>query len=172
MNALSNLVEQFSLPEISRVLRRTVLLGLALGVVAVIATLFVSDPLFGLGVCIGLALGLMNIRMITNQTARVTQLNPAKPVRVLATMTLARLGITTICVVVLFVASRWLGFGTAAGLCIFYLLFVGNILALMVRHQSGSGSTSAPAGTTGSAGSASAGPAPTARPGQADKVTT
>ncbi|HLI43793.1 MAG TPA: ATP synthase subunit I [Acidimicrobiales bacterium] len=135
MNSLGPLLEQFSLPEISSVLKRTVFTALGLGVVAVVATLFVSQPLFGLGVCIGLGLGLLNIRMVTNQTARVTQLQPAKPVRALASMTLARLGITTVCVIVLFIASRWLGFGTAAGLCLFYLLFVGNIIAMMVRHK-------------------------------------
>lgn len=135
MNSLGPLLEQFSLPEISRVLRRTIFAALGIGVVAVVATLFVSQPLFGLGVCIGLALGLMNIRMVTTQTARVTQLQPAKPVRALASMTLARLGITTVCVIVLFMASRWLGFGTAGGLCLFYLLFVGNIIAMMVRHK-------------------------------------
>lgn len=135
MNSLGALLEQFSLPEISSVLKRTVFAALGLGVVAVIVTLFLSNPLFGLGVCIGLGLGLMNIRMITNQTARVTQLHPEKPVRVLATMTLARLGITTVCVIVLFIADKWLGFGTACGLCLFYLLFVGNILGLMVRHK-------------------------------------
>jgi hypothetical protein len=135
MNSLGPLLEQFSLPEISSVLKRTVFTALGFGVVAVVATLFVSQPLFGLGVCIGLGLGLLNIRMVTNQTARVTQLQPAKPVRALASMTLARLGITTVCVIVLFIASRWLGFGTAAGLCLFYLLFVGNIIAMMVRHK-------------------------------------
>ncbi|MGO9197317.1 MAG: hypothetical protein ACLQK4_09335 [Acidimicrobiales bacterium] len=135
MNSLGALLEQFSLPEISSVLKRTVFAALGIGVVAVVATLFVSQPLFGLGVCIGLGLGLMNIRMITNQTARVTQLQPSSPVRMLATMTLARLGITTIAVILLFIASRWLGFGTAAGLCLFYLLFVGNIIGMMVRHK-------------------------------------
>jgi hypothetical protein len=135
MNSLGPLLEQFSLPEISSVLKRTVFTALGFGVVAVVATLFVAQPLFGLGVCIGLGLGLLNIRMVTNQTARVTQLQPAKPVRALASMTLARLGITTVCVIVLFIASRWLGFGTAAGLCLFYLLFVGNIIAMMVRHK-------------------------------------
>ncbi|MHB8244677.1 MAG: ATP synthase subunit I [Acidimicrobiales bacterium] len=135
MNSLGPLLEQFSLPEISSVLKRTVFAALGLGVIAVVATLFLANPLFGLGVCIGLGLGLMNIRMITNQTARVTQMKPAKPVRALASMTLARLGITTAGVIVLFIMSRWLGFGTAAGLCLFYLLFVGNIVGMMVRHK-------------------------------------
>ncbi|MGO9560280.1 MAG: ATP synthase subunit I [Acidimicrobiales bacterium] len=116
-------------------LKRTVFAALGIGVVAVIATLFVSQPLFGLGVCIGLGLGLMNIRMITNQTARVTQLQPEKPVRALAAMTLARLGLTTVVVIILFIAAVWLGFGTACGLCLFYLLFVGNIITMMVRHK-------------------------------------
>jgi hypothetical protein len=135
MNSLGPLLEQFSLPEISSVLKRTIFAALGIGVVAVIATLFASQPLFGLGVCIGLGLGLMNIRMITNQTARVTQLQPEKPVRALAAMTLARLGLTTVVVVILFVASKWLGFGTASGLCLFYLIFVGNIIGMMVRHK-------------------------------------
>ena len=49
MNSLAPLLEQFSLPEISTVLRRTVLISLALGVIALVATLFLGEVLGGSG---------------------------------------------------------------------------------------------------------------------------
>ncbi|MGH9298976.1 MAG: hypothetical protein ACRDZT_03605 [Acidimicrobiales bacterium] len=135
MNGLAPLLEQFTLPEISRVLRRTIFAALGIGVAAVIATLFLSYPLFGLGVCIGLGAGLMNIRMITSQTARVTAAQPERPARALASMTIARLGITTVVVIGLAIVAKWLGLGAAAGLCVFYFVFVANIVTMMVRHK-------------------------------------
>lgn len=135
MNGLAPLLEQFTLPEISRVLKRTVFAALGVGVVAVIATLFLSAPLFGLGVCIGLGAGLMNIRLITSQTAKVTAAAPEKPARALASMTIVRLGITTVVVIGLAIIAKALGLGAAAGLCVFYFVFVMNIISMMVRHK-------------------------------------
>ncbi len=80
MNSLAPLLEQFTLPEISSVLRRTVLIALAVGVVAIVATLFLGAVLGGLGACIGLFLGLVNIRLVTTQTAKVTRTKPATAV--------------------------------------------------------------------------------------------
>jgi hypothetical protein len=138
MNSLAPLLEQFTLPEISTVLRRTVLIGLAVGVVAFVTTLFLGQALGGLGACIGLALGLVNIRLITSQTAKVTREQPARPIRALASMTLLRLGVITVIAIGLAIVSKPLGLGTIFGVALFYLIFIANIAGLMVRHKGAS----------------------------------
>jgi hypothetical protein len=135
MNGIGALVQQFSLPEISRVLKRTVIIALVLGAVAVIVSGIVGHILFGVGAYLGLALGLMNIRAITNQTAKVANSDTTKVFRAMARMTLVRLGATTAAVVVLFVAARDLGLGSAVGLCAYYLVFVANIAASILHNK-------------------------------------
>lgn len=135
MNGIGALVEQFSLPEISRVLKRTVVIGLVLGAIGVLVSGLLGSVLFGIGAYIGLALGLANIRAITTQTAKVTNSATTKIVRVMARMTLVRLGATTAVIVVLFLLGRQLGLGSALGLCAYYLVFVANIAALVVHHS-------------------------------------
>ncbi|MGA2208171.1 MAG: hypothetical protein ABSH30_00900 [Acidimicrobiales bacterium] len=135
MNGLGALVEQFSLPEISRVLKRTVYAGLVAGAVAVVVAGLLGHILFGIGAYIGLAVGLANIRAITSQTARVAQGDGSRIFRALASMTLFRLGATTVVVIVLIVLNRQLGLGSAVGLCAFYLIFVLNIATSILRHK-------------------------------------
>jgi hypothetical protein len=136
MNGLGALVEQFSLPEISRVLKRTVYTGIVAGAVAVLVAALLGHILFGIGAYIGLAIGLANIRAITSQTARVAQGGEGTRIfRALASMTLFRLGATTVVVIVLILLNRQLGLGSAVGLCAFYLIFVLNIVTSILRHK-------------------------------------
>ncbi len=135
MNGIGALVEQFSLPEISRVLKRTVIIGFVLGAVAIVVSGLVGQILFGVGAYIGLAIGFVNIRAITTQTAKVANSGTQRVFRALAQMTLFRLGGTTVAVVVLFLAARQMGLGSAVGLCVYYLVFVANIGASILRHK-------------------------------------
>ena len=62
---ISQLFEQLPLSEVTRVVRRTVFGALIVGAVAFGISLALSHPLIGLGVCVGLALGLANIRLVS-----------------------------------------------------------------------------------------------------------
>src|ERR1700733_13225390 len=105
MDRLTSLFEQLSLPEIARILRRTVFTAVGVGVVALGVSAAVSHILVGAGICIGLAVGLFNVRLITRSVARVTETNPERPKRILAQRTLTRLGLTTVIIVGILVAS-------------------------------------------------------------------
>jgi hypothetical protein len=135
MNGLGALVEQFSLPEIARVLKRTVWAGIVLGALAVVVAGVLGHIAFGIGVYIGLALGLANIRAVSTQTARVAQQESPRIFRQLASMTIVRLGVTTAVVIGLILLDRSLGLGSIIGLCAFYLVFVANILVSILRHK-------------------------------------
>ncbi len=133
MNRLAELFEQITLPELQRLLRRTVFSAVGVGVVALVVAGVLGHLYFGLGVCIGLGLGVVNVRMITQQTAKVSESKTAKPVRALASMTLFRLGATTIVIVVLAVVAKQLGFGAVGGVALFYFVFLANLIVPLLR---------------------------------------
>jgi len=137
MDRLTALFEQFSLPEIERLLRRTVFAAIGLGVVALGVSVVLSHVLAGLGIVIGLAVGLVNIRLITRSVARVTATSPQRPNRVLAGRAVSRLAFTTLLVIALAIASVGLGIGTAGGIAIFYLLLVVNLVVSLLHQTPG-----------------------------------
>ncbi|MGO8875688.1 MAG: ATP synthase subunit I [Acidimicrobiales bacterium] len=133
MNRLAELFEQITLPELQRLLRRTIFSAIGVGAVALVVAGLLGYLLFGLGVCIGLVLGIVNVRLITQQTAKVSEAQTARPMRALASLTLFRLGVTTVVIVVLALVARQLGFGTVAGVALFYLVFLANLIVPIVR---------------------------------------
>jgi ATP synthase I chain len=138
MDRISELFEQLPLSEMTRVIRRTVLAGLAVGAVALGVSLALSHPLIGLGVCVGLALGLVNIRLVARSVAKVNASGHAHPRRALASSTLARLALTTVVVVGLAFASVSLGIATAGGIALFYfLLLVSLVRSLFAQGTTG-----------------------------------
>jgi cobalamin synthase len=140
MDRLAALFEQLPLPEITRLLRRTVWAGIGVGVVALVLAVVLGHPLVGLGACIGLGLGLVNVRLVMASVARVNARPVDRPKRVLASQTLTRLAITTVVVIGLLVASVQLGFGTAGGLALFYMvLLVSLVQAILKQGAQGAG---------------------------------
>lgn len=135
MNSLAALLEQFSLPELTRVLRRTALSALVAAFAGFLAAAFLSEIAVAWGLVIGFGLGLLNIRLVTAQTTKVSEKKMAKPIRALASLTLLRLAITTLIVIGLAVASITLGLGVVAGIALFYVLFVVNLLIGILRHR-------------------------------------
>lgn len=134
MDRLAALFEQLPLPEITRLLRRTVFGGIGVGVVALGLSALLGHALVGLGACVGLALGVVNIRLITSGVARVNAHPVASPRRVLASQTLTRLAITTAVVVGLLVASIQVGFGTAGGLAVLYFILLANLVRSILKQ--------------------------------------
>jgi hypothetical protein len=135
MNSLTAMLEQFSLPELTRVLRWTALSAIVTAGGGLVVAAVLGNAVFGWGLVIGLGLGLANIRLVTRQTARVSRSKIAKPVRALASLTLARLAATTVVVIALAVLVTALGLGAVAGIAIFYGLFLVNLIVSVVRQR-------------------------------------
>lgn len=134
MDRLAELFEQLPLPAISRLLRRTALSALIVGVIVLAVAVGTSHPFVGLGACIGLGLGLGNIRLITGSVAKVSASGTEHPRRALAVKTLYRLSLTTLVVIGLLFASVQLGFGTAGGIAVFYLLLIVNLVRVLLQQ--------------------------------------
>jgi hypothetical protein len=128
MNRLTDLFEQFSLLEITLILRRTALIGAILAVGALVVTGLFGHFLIGLGACIGLVLGLLNIRLVTLSISKAGERENSKIRRVIASNTMLRLGVTTAIIFALVFTVRDLGMGALAGVALFYFIFIGNVM--------------------------------------------
>jgi len=126
MDRLSDMFEQFSLLEITQILRRTALVGAGMALVALVVTGILGHLLIGVGACIGYGLGLANIRLVMMTIAKASPGRP-KLRRVIASNTMLRLAVTTAIVFALVFLVRDLGLGALGGLAVFYGVFLANV---------------------------------------------
>jgi O-antigen/teichoic acid export membrane protein len=134
---MMSMFENFSLPDLARVSRRTMLSALIIGVVGLAVCVLLRAPLTGLGLCIGLGLGIFNFRLIQRSVVRVGLSEEENRRRPLATNTMVRLGIITVIALGLLFLSFDLGLGVMAGLALFQLLLLGNVARSMFKMGHG-----------------------------------
>jgi hypothetical protein len=120
---------------LAKVLRRTVVSALIVGVGAIIIALLFSQPWTALGIVIGLGLAILNLRFLDSGVAKVqTKGETDRKVlrRAMGTKSVTRLAvITVICIGLLFLNGP-LGIGSVLGLVIFQILFVVNVGRVLV----------------------------------------
>jgi hypothetical protein len=134
MNRLTDLFEQFSLLEITLILRRTALIGIGMVVAALVATGLLGHVLIGVGGFIGYALGLANIRLVTIAVAKAGASGKVKLSRLIASNTMLRLTVTTAIVFVLAFTVRDLGLGALGGIAVFYGVFLANVTKALLSQ--------------------------------------
>jgi hypothetical protein len=120
---------EVDLPTLTRMMRRTMLMSLAVGAGAVIVAFMVAPPLAGLGIALGLGLAILNLRAMDAGVAKVeTKGTTNRKVlrRLLGTRTATRLAVITAIAIGLVLLSPPLGMGVIIGLVIFQLVFVMN----------------------------------------------
>lgn len=115
-------------------LRRTIFATLGVGVVALVVLCLVGYPLAGLGACIGLALGIVNIRLVMSTASRLNASGTTKVRRPMAMNTLSRLGLTTVIAIGLAIVNLALGMGVLGGIAVFYFLFVVSLVVTLLRQ--------------------------------------
>jgi hypothetical protein len=115
---------------LAKVLRRTVISAIIVGIGAIIIALLLSQPWGALGIFIGLGLAVLNLRFLDAGVAKVqTKGETDRKVlrRAMGTKSVTRLAvITAICIGLLFLNGP-LGIGSVTGLVIFQILFVVNV---------------------------------------------
>jgi hypothetical protein len=134
MDRIATLFEQLPLREIARIVRRTVWTAVVVGVIALVVAALLGHVLVGVGGCLGLGLGLANIRLVSRAVAKASAGLDVHPRRRLASGTLVRLGGTTVVVVGLAFASVQLGIGAAGGIAIFYLVYVASLIRSLLQR--------------------------------------
>lgn len=134
LERLAVVLEQLDLPEISRMLRRTVYAAIVVGVAAFIVLAILGQPLAGLGAVVGLGLGLVNMRLIMRTASNLNASGTTQVRKPMALSTVSRLALTTAVAIVFCVISLPLGFGVLGGIAIFYFLFLASLIRTLF-HQ-------------------------------------
>jgi len=134
-------LENLPTDTLPRLLRRTTLSAIIVGVVAFAVAVFVAPPLAALGVVIGVGMAIMNLRFLDGQTAKVEMRGEQTTKalrRQLGGRTTARLAVMTVVVIAAVLLSAPLGIGIVSGLVLYQLVFVVNVMRV-VTGQGGIG---------------------------------
>ena len=121
-----------SLPDLARISRGSVFGSIAIGVVGLVLCVVLGAALVGLGLCIGIALGVANFRMVQSSVAKAGG-RPGSKRRPLALNTLSRLSIITAIALGLLFVSFDLGFGVMAGLAVFQFLLLLSVVRSILK---------------------------------------
>jgi hypothetical protein len=122
---------------LAKVLRRTIVSALIVGVVAILIALLLSQPWAALGLAFGLAIAVLNLRFLDAGVAKLnTEGETSNKVlrRAIGTKSVTRLGIITVVCIGLLLLNGALGIGAVAGLVIFQLLFVVNVGRVIISQ--------------------------------------
>jgi hypothetical protein len=114
-------------------LRRPLLVAGALAVLGLVVSGVLGHILAGVFGTVGLALGLLNTKLVQRSVSRVTiSENPDK--RALAFSALGRLAVITAIALVIAILVRPDGMGVFAGLAIFQLIITANTAGTVVKE--------------------------------------
>lgn len=114
-------------------LRRPLIMSGAMGALALLATGLLGHILMGVFGCAGLALGLLNTRLVQRSVSRATITeNPSK--RALAFSALGRLAIITVIAVGMAFFVRPDGLGVFVGLAVFQFIITASTAGTVVKE--------------------------------------
>jgi hypothetical protein len=122
---------------LAKVLRRTIVSSLIVGVAAVLIALLLSQPWAALGLAFGLTIAVLNLRFLDAGVAKLNtsgETNNKVLRRALGTKSVTRLGVITVICIGLLLLNGALGIGAVAGLVIFQLLFVVNVGRVIISQ--------------------------------------
>ncbi|HEY5092944.1 MAG TPA: hypothetical protein VII60_06725 [Acidimicrobiales bacterium] len=134
-------LENLPTDTLPRLLRRTTLSAIIVGVVGFVVAIFVAPPLAALGVVLGVGMAIMNLRFLDSQAVKVELRGEqdSKAIRrQLGRKTTTRLVVMTVVVLVAVFLNAPLGIGIVSGLVLYQLVFVVNVLRV-VTGQGGVG---------------------------------
>jgi hypothetical protein len=122
---------------LAKVLRRTIVSAVLVGAAAIVVALLLSAPWAALGLAIGLAIAVLNLRFLDAGVAKLnTEGETSNKVlrRAIGTKSVTRLGVITVICIGLLLLNGALGIGAVAGLVIFQLLFVVNVGRVIISQ--------------------------------------
>jgi hypothetical protein len=122
---------------LAKVLRRTIVSAIIVGVAAVLIALLLSQPWAALGLAVGLTIAVVNLRFLDAGVAKLNtsgETNNKVLRRALGTKSVTRLGVITVICIGLLLLNGALGIGAVAGLVIFQLLFVVNVGRVIISQ--------------------------------------
>ncbi len=128
------MLENLPANTLPRLLRRTTLSAIAVGVVGFLVAIFVAPPLAALGVALGVGLAILNLRFLDAQAAHVElrgEQSTKAVRRQIGGKTTLRLAGVTVLIIGAVVLNAPLGIGIVSGLVLYQIVFVMNVLRVM-----------------------------------------
>jgi hypothetical protein len=131
------LLENLPANTLPRLLRRTTLSAIAVGVVGFFVAIFVAPPLAALGVALGVGLAILNLRFLDSQAATVElrgEQSTKAVRRQIGGKTTLRLAAVTVLILGAVFLNAPLGIGIVSGLVLYQIVFVMNVLRVMANQ--------------------------------------
>ncbi len=128
------MLENLPTDTLPRLLRRTTISAIIVGFIGFIVALFVAPPLAALGLVLGVGRAVLNLRFRDRPAAKVElrgEQNAKAIRRQLGSKTTLRLAAMTVVVLVVVFLNAPLGIGIVAGLVIYQLVFVANVMRVV-----------------------------------------
>jgi len=129
-------LENLSPDVLPRLLRRTTLWAMAVGLIAFIASCYLAPVVGSFGIFIGVGLAIFNFRFLDRQAAKVElkgEQSTKAVRRQMGAKTLSRLGVITGIVILAIVIQAPLGIGIVVGLVLYQLTFVVNVMRVVAK---------------------------------------
>ncbi len=131
------MLENLPANALPRLLRRTTLSAIAVGLVGFVVALVVAPPLAALGVVLGVGLAILNLRFLDHQAAQVElrgEQSTKAMRRQLGGKTAGRLMAMTVILVAVVWLNAPLGIGIVSGLVLYQIVFIANVLRVVADH--------------------------------------
>jgi hypothetical protein len=129
------LLTAFPLNEIERVVRRTALTAIAIGVVACVVAVLIGQPYFVTGMALGLILAIANHRVFQSSAMRFTSSEGVVNRKPFAGSVALRLGLCTAVAIGLMILEQPVGWGVIGGLALFQATMLGYAVVALFRFQ-------------------------------------
>jgi hypothetical protein len=132
-------LENLPADTLPRLLGRTTVSAIIVGSVGFAVAVLLGSPMGALGVAVGIALALLNLRVMVRQVARVEASGEGSTKvvrRQLGGRSIARLGVLTVIAIGALIISAPLGVGIVTGLVLYQLVFLANVLRVAVAQGS------------------------------------
>jgi 4-hydroxybenzoate polyprenyltransferase len=129
-------LENLPTDTLPRLLRRTTVSAIVVGLIGFIVALFIAPPLAALGIVLGVGLAVLNLRFLDRQAAKVElrgEQNSKAIRRQLGSKTTLRLAAMTVVVLVVVFLNAPLGIGIVSGLVIYQVVFVANVMRVVAN---------------------------------------
>jgi len=115
-------------------LKRSVLVAIPFGVLALVLVTIVGHPLAGAFVFLGLALGALNSWLVQRSVVRFGESDSADKKKRFVMGVIGRLGLVTLVAAVVLYVARLDGLGILAGLALFQLIMLGGAAVPLVKE--------------------------------------
>lgn len=123
------------LSEIERVVRRTAIASVIVGVIAAGVAVLIGEPYFVPGIALGLILAIANHRVFQSSAMRFTDPEGTLHRKPFAGSVFLRLGVCTIVAVGLLIVDQPVGWGVMGGLALFQATMLINAIIGLIRYQ-------------------------------------